>query len=55
MSLIYKDLSYRLQGCLMEVYNTLGPGFREETYKKALIEELKRQKIKFSIEYPIQI
>ena len=39
----------------MEVYNTLGPGFREETYKKALIEELKRQKIRFDIEYPIQI
>ncbi len=53
--LIYKDLTYEIRGCLMEVYNRLGCGFREETYKKAVIEELKCKGVSFSAEYPIQI
>jgi len=55
MPIIYKDLSYKIQGCLMEIYNVLGPGFREETYKQALITEFTRQKIKIATEYPIKI
>ncbi len=29
---LYPELGYALQGAFYEVYNILGPGFREETY-----------------------
>ena len=38
--LIYPELSYQIRGALFEVYNALGPGFREETYKSAVCAEL---------------
>ena len=34
------DLSYKVIGCAMEVYKTLGPGLLEAAYEKALIHEL---------------
>lgn len=34
------SLSYKIIGCAMEVYNTLGPGLLEAAYEKALIHEL---------------
>ena len=34
------DLSYRVIGCAIEVYKTLGPGLLEAAYEKALIHEL---------------
>lgn len=55
MEIIEKDLSYRLQGAMMEVYNQLGPGFREETYKQALIRELIIRGIPHEVEQPIPI
>ncbi len=45
MPLVYQELSYQIRGVLYEVYNTLGPGFREETYKLAVVNELQRQGI----------
>ncbi len=54
-NLIYEDLTYVIRGCLMEVYNRLGPGFREETYKRAIIEELKLKGLPHSIEQIIEI
>ncbi|MBN1476053.1 GxxExxY protein [Candidatus Sumerlaeota bacterium] len=53
--LIEKDLSYRLQGAMMEVFNRLDPGFREETYKRALQSELRVRGIAFECERPIPI
>ncbi|OYD15537.1 hypothetical protein CH333_05505 [candidate division WOR-3 bacterium JGI_Cruoil_03_44_89] len=54
-SLIYKDLTYVIRGCLMEVYNRLGPGFREETYKRAMVEELRLKGLSYSREQIIEI
>ena len=34
------DLSYKVIGCAMEVYRTLGPGLLESAYEKALVHEL---------------
>jgi len=34
--LIYKELAYKIVGCFYEVYNKLGPGFKESIYHKAL-------------------
>lgn len=39
----------------MNVYNQLGPGFREETYKKALKKEFKSNKIPFTCEKTVPI
>jgi GxxExxY protein len=40
MELIYPELSYAVRGALYDVYNALGPGFAEETYKIATLAEL---------------
>ena len=53
--LLFKDLSYRLQGCFMEVRNNLGPGLKEIVYQNALTEELEAQKIPFEKEKNIRI
>jgi GxxExxY protein len=34
------ELSYKVIGCALEVYRTLGPGLLESIYEKALIHEL---------------
>ncbi|MBR4996588.1 MAG: GxxExxY protein [Bacteroidaceae bacterium] len=34
------DLSYKVIGCALEVYKTLGPGLLESAYEKALVYEL---------------
>ena len=49
--LLYADLSYKLQGVFFEVYNVLGPGFREETYRQAVMRELQRLGIPFKTEH----
>jgi len=54
-ALIYEDLTYVIRGCLMEVYNRLGPGFREETYKRAVVEELRLKDLSYSREQIIEI
>jgi GxxExxY protein len=33
---LYKELSYKVIGCLYEVYNELGPGHKEQIYQEAL-------------------
>lgn len=47
---LYPELSYTLQGAFYEVYNVLGPGFREETYRQALMRELRLRGIPFETE-----
>lgn len=55
--LIYKELSYKLNGLAFEVDNKLGFGLTEKTYCDALEEILKREKIEYSRELyaPIKI
>jgi GxxExxY protein len=43
---LYKDISYKLVGCFYKVYNTLGPGHKENIYHKALGIEFEDRKIK---------
>ena len=40
------DLSYKIIGCVFNVYNHLGPGLLESVYEKALMYELKKQGLK---------
>ena len=55
MPLIHEELSYQIRGALYEVFNTLGPGFREETYKLAVINELLRRGISVGREVDFEI
>ncbi len=37
--LLYKNLSYQVQGAFFKVYKILGCSFKESVYQKALLEE----------------
>ncbi len=39
-NIIYRDLSYQIMSAIFEVHKTLGPGFVEPVYEKALLLEL---------------
>lgn len=53
--LVHEELSYQIRGALFEVYNQLGPGFREETYKLAVLSELKQRGVPVECEVSIDI
>jgi len=48
--IIYKEESYKIIGCCMEVHNQLGEGFLEIVYKDALEYEFKKAGITYSRE-----
>ena len=50
-----EDLTYNIIGCAMKVHSTLGCGFQEVIYQRALAIELERAGIGFEreVEYPI--
>lgn len=43
---MHEDLTYKINGCLFTVYNTLGNIWKEEVYEKALFLELQSQGLK---------
>jgi len=43
----FEKLSYKIRGAFFEVYNTLGPGFKEKIYHAALAKEFKALKNDF--------
>ena len=45
---IYKDLSYKVIGCVYEVHSELGLVHKEIIYHRALAVEFKNQKISFT-------
>ena len=50
---IYKDLSYKVIGCVYEVHSELGLVHKEIIYHRALAVEFKNQKIPFTDEKSI--
>lgn len=48
-------LTYKIIGCAMEVHNTLGNGFQEVIYQRALAIEMKNQGLNFVREQTMQI
>lgn len=53
--LLYKELSYKLQGIFMEVRKNFGPGHKEIVYQNAIKEELEINNIRFEKEKNISI
>ena len=51
----YKDLTYKIIGCAMEVHKHLGNGFQEVVYQRALAIEMKMQSIEFSREHGMKL
>lgn len=45
---LYQDLTYQIRGACFEVYNTLGPGFKEDIYHRALAKELRLRELRFA-------
>ncbi len=53
----YKNdtLSYKVIGCAIEVYKTLGPGLLESVYQKALMKELELNGISAESEVSVDV
>ena len=49
------DLTYRVIGCAMQVHNTLGNGFQEVIYQRALAVEMAYQGLSFEREKEMPI
>ena len=53
--ILYKELSYKIIGLSMEVYNKLGYGFLEKVYENALMILLQRDEIQAEHQVPIKV
>lgn len=51
----YKELTEKIIGCAMKVHSTLGTGFQEVIYQRALAIEMSKQGISFSQEMNMTI
>ena len=47
MIYLYSDLTQKIIGAAIKVHKTLGPGFPEKIYQRALSEEFNKQRIPF--------
>jgi|SRR5579872_6839048 len=52
---LYEELTKKVIGAAITVHKTLGPGFPEKVYQKALVEEFLKQNITFSREKRVEI
>jgi GxxExxY protein len=51
----YEELTHKIIGCAMKVHATLGSGFQEVIYKRALAIELAKQNLRFAREMTMTI
>ena len=51
----YEDITGKIIGCAMKVHSTLGNGFQEVIYQRALAIEFKKQELKFEREMEMSI
>ena len=50
-----EDITHKIIGAAYKVFNTLGFGFLESVYKKAMIIELSKSNIKTEEEQPLKV
>lgn len=53
--MIYADITYKVRGCIFNVYNELGFGHKEQVYQKALEKEFIDKKIIYKREKGINV
>lgn len=51
----YEDLTHKIIGCSMKVHSTLGSGFQEVIYQRALAIEMEKQRLGFTREMVMTI
>ncbi len=51
----YEDITHKIIGCAMKVHSTLGNGFQEVIYQKALAIEMEKQGLGFQREMEMTI
>ncbi len=49
------ELTHAIIGCAFKVHRTLGPGFLEKVYERALLIELRRNGLKASSQVPVDV
>lgn len=54
-NLVHEELTRQIIGAAFEVHNTLGYGFLERVYQKALQAELTSRGFRAEIEYPVKV
>lgn len=50
-----EELTYRIRGCVYEVYRQLGHGFLEKVYERALLKELSAKGLRARSQVPIKV
>ena len=51
----HEELTGKIIGCAMAVHRTLGPGFLESVYQRALCHELQKAGLPFECEKPVVV
>jgi len=51
----HEELTERIIGCAMTVHSTLGPGFLESVYEKALAHELAKAGFRTDCQQPVMV
>jgi GxxExxY protein len=51
----YEDLTHKIIGCAMKVHSTLGNGFQEVIYQRAMVIEMEKQGLHFEREMEMTI
>src|SRR5690554_5507841 len=51
----YQDITHKIIGCAMKVHTTLGNGFQEVIYQRALAIEMAKQGLSFAREMEMDI
>ncbi|MFN7336930.1 MAG: GxxExxY protein, partial [Cyclobacteriaceae bacterium] len=51
----YEEITHRIIGCAMKVHSTLGNGFQEVIYQRALAIEMEKQGLGFQREMEMDI
>ena len=53
--IVDRELSYRVVNAFFEVYNTLGIGFLESVYARAMVIALRNREIEVDVEVPVKV
>ena len=55
MELVEEELTYRIRGCVFEVFRELGAGYLEKVYENALFSELSRSGLAAECQVPLNV